>query len=169
MIRLVVDFFLPIIAFIINSTIFEHIKLHSVKPDLFIIIIVCMSVLRNDIEGALLGFMCGIMQDMFFGKSLGFFALLYMLTGYFCGKPFKYIYRENYFVPMILCFCATFFFDGCYFLLKFLRPAEIFYALSSIVFPQAVYNTVLILVFYPLMYFLNKKIENHEIRRRNFF
>lgn len=169
MLRLITNFFLPILGLIINSTVFEYIKLHGVKPDLFIIIIVSISVLRNDIEGALTGFLCGLIRDIFFGKSLGFFAFLYMITGYLCGKPFKYFYRENYFVPMLLCFVSSIFFESSLFILKFFHQTEIFYGILSVIFPQAVYNTVLILVLYPLLYILNKHIENYEIKRRKFF
>ena len=168
MIRVIANLIFPIIGFILNSTILEQVKLHGVKPDLFIVIVVCIAVLRNDIEGSLLGFVCGIIRDIFFGKSLGFFALLYMLTGYLCGRPFKYFYRENYFVPMLLCFCATIFFESCVFILKFFKPNDFIYAFGSIIFPQSVYNTILILIFYPLIYLLNKQLENYEINRRKF-
>lgn len=169
MLRLITNFLLPIFCLVVNSTVFENIKLHGVRPDLFIIVVICASVLRNDIEGAILGFLCGLVRDIFFSNTIGFFALLYMLVGYLCGKPFKYFYRENYFVPMILCFVATIFFESSVFILKFFSHNLLFYSLSAIVFPQALYNTVLILILYPLLYLLNKFIESYEIKRRKFF
>lgn len=169
MLRLIINIFLMIAGFFINSTLFEMIKLRGVKPDLFIIIIVSISVLRNDIEGALFGFFAGLIRDVFFGGPIGFFAFLYMLAGYICGKPFKYFYRENYFIPMILCFIITIFFEAFVFILKFFRTENILYAVNRIIFPQAIYNTVLILILYIPLYLINKRLEEKEISHHKFF
>ena len=160
--RLIANVFLVVISFIINSTLFEAINLNGVRPDLFIVIIVTVAILRNGSEGALFGFFLGLMQDIFFGNILGFFALIYAVTGYLCGKPFKYIYRENYLVPMILVFVATIFFEVATFFCVVHSLKMFFPALIKIILPKCVYNVCVILFVYPLLYFVNNKLETKE-------
>lgn len=169
MLRVLINIFLLLFGFIINSSLFECIKLQGVKPDLFIIFIVSISVLRSDVEGAIFGFFAGFMCDIFFGRTLGFFALIYMFVGYLSTRPFKYFYRENYLIPMLLCFFATIFFEIVTFALSFSMMENFFYAINKIILPKAIYNTILILGIYPLIYLLNKKLEQREIRNCNFF
>ena len=166
MLRLLLSFFLSISGLIFNNIIFEKIKLDGVRPDFFLISVVSIAVLRNDIESALFGFLCGLIRDIFFGHILGFFAICYMLIGYLCGLPFKYFYRENYFVPMILCFFASIGFETIIFI--FISRDFIFSALKIILY-ESVYNTVFIFVIYPILYFFNKKLEIYEIRHNSFF
>ena len=69
MLRVLINIFLLLFGFIINSNLFECIKLQGVKPDLFIIFIVSISVLRSDVEGAIFGFFAGF-GEFFFASCL---------------------------------------------------------------------------------------------------
>ena len=164
--RLAFNFFLILISFVINFSFFELIKLNGVKPNLFLIIIICISVLRDDIESALIGFFLGLTQDIFFYNKLGFFSFFYLITGYLANKPFKYFYRENYFVPMLLVFLSSVFFESLVFVFSFdfSLYKYFFYALIKIILPEAFYNVILIFIIYPVIYFINKKLETREIK-----
>ena len=142
------------------------IKLNGVKPNLFLIVIVCISVLRDDMESAMIGFFLGLIQDIFFYDRLGFFSFFYLITGYLANKPFKYFYRENYFVPMLLVFLSSIFFGSITFAFsfEFSLYKYFFYALIKIILPEAFYNVILIFIIYPVIYFINKKIEIKEIK-----
>lgn len=163
--------FLVLISFVINSSLFEVIRLNGVKPNLFLVIIVCMSVLRNDKESGLIAFFLGLTQDIFFREKLGFFSFFYVATAHLVSKPFKYFYRENYFIPMILVFLSTIFFETVAFIFSFdfSLYKYFFYAMTKIILPEALYNIILIFIIYPVIYSINKKLEAKEIRLTSFF
>jgi rod shape-determining protein MreD len=121
--------------------------------------------LHNGIEAGLIGFFFGLLRDIFFGKLLGVYALIYMLIGYFSGKPFRYFYRENYFVPVILCFCMTIIFELIVFIINFnifSKDSYFIYSLTKIIFVEATYNALLIFILYRFFYFLDMIIEKQK-------
>ncbi|MBQ9491976.1 MAG: rod shape-determining protein MreD [Firmicutes bacterium] len=155
-----------VFSFAINFGLLDKLELNYVKADFFLVIIICLDVLRNETESILFGFFLGLTRDIFFGEKICFYAIIYAVTGYLFCKPFKYFYRENFFIPMILVFFATIFFEitGSVFYYGFSFYKYSFYVLSKIIFPKAIYNVVLILFFYPILYCINKKVETLENR-----
>lgn len=153
-----------VFSFGINFGLLDKLELNYVKADFFLVIIICLDVLRNETESILFGFFLGLTRDIFFGEKIFFYAIIYATTGYLFCKPFKYFYRENFFIPMILVFFATIFFEitGSVFYYGFSFHKYFFYALNKIIFPKAMYNVVLILIFYPILYCINKKLEIYE-------
>lgn len=162
--RWIYNIFLCLFGFAVNFGLLEKLKLNDIKADFFLIVIICMCVLRDDFESMLFGFIFGLMRDIFFGEKIGLYVFIYMLIGYLFCKPFRYFYRENFAVPVILVFLATFFFDlfGFVFchVLDFYK--YFFYVVGKIIFPKAVYNVIVILFFYPVAYFFNKQLEISE-------
>ena len=153
-----------VFSFGINFGLLDKLELNYVKADFFLVIIICLDVLRNETESILFGFFLGLPRNIFYGETTFFYAIIYAVTGYLFCKPFKYFYRENFFIPMILVFLATIFFDiaGSVFYYGFSFYKYFFHVLNKIVFPKAIYNVVLILIFYPILYYINKKLETYE-------
>jgi rod shape-determining protein MreD len=59
-------------ALFLQTTVFSHLP---VKPDLVLIIAVCLGLFHPPIGGVLLAFLLGCLMDVFSGSTLGFFAL----------------------------------------------------------------------------------------------
>lgn len=159
------------INFILQSTLFQYIEILGVKPNTAILIIVSFAVLRGDIEGSIIGFFAGLLQDLFFGQVIGFYALLYALAGYICGKPFKDFFRENYIFPVVLTFismiCCEFIFYVFHFLLQ--GRVDFSYYLNKIILPETVYTMILSIPFYQLIYLINEKLEKREKPMKSIF
>ena len=98
-----------VFSFGFNFGLLDKLELNYVKADFFLVIIICLDVLRNETESILFGFFWGLTRDIFFSEKICFYAAIYAVTGYLFCKPFKYFYRENFFIPMILVFFATIF------------------------------------------------------------
>jgi len=162
--RVFINILCVILGFCVQASLCDFIKINIIKPDIIILFIISSAILRSDLEAVILGFFFGLMRDIFFGKLIGIFALSYMLIGYLASKPFKYFYNENYFIPMILCFTTSFLFDAIIFF-KIIFSQDInyyFYFIANIILPKAIYNTLLIFIFYPVVYFINIKLLTRE-------
>ena len=160
-----------ILNFVLQSTIFEYIEIFGVIPNTTIIIIASFAILRYEIEGAIIGFFAGLLQDIFFGNVIGLNALLYMLIGYMCGKPFKDFYSENYLLPILLVSGGTFFYNFSYYILNFLFRGRIAFLhyLRLTILPEIFYNIMLSLPIYGLVYIINTYLENYEKPKRKVF
>jgi rod shape-determining protein MreD len=127
-------------------------------------LIVSYGILRGDAEGGIFGFSVGILSDIFFGRFLGLNALLGTLIGYFCGKPFKDFYSENYLIPLLLVPLASLFSGFVFFVaLRFFNENGGFaFYFSKIVLPETVYNAAFCIPIYAALYSINKNMENYE-------
>jgi rod shape-determining protein MreD len=170
MLRIVTMLLLIVINYIFQSTVLQSIAIVGVTPDTALILIVGYGIMRGDIEGAIFGFVCGLMHDVFGGYYIGLYAMLGMLTGYISGKPFKDFFHDNYFLPffavVIATVCYQFLFYCCAFL--FFGKIELAYYFKAIIIPKTIYTASVAIPVYSLIYALNARIERHERKRRSF-
>ena len=154
-----------------QSTLFQYIEILGVRPNTALIIIVSYSILRGDVEGAILGFFAGLLTDIYFNSYIGMYALMCMLIGYFCGKPFRNFFRENFFLPLSLVAVGSLLYQFIIYMVNFLFRAELnlpFY-FKTIILPGAVYTLILTVPVYSLLYGINNKLEDFEKNKRKLF
>lgn len=167
-------FSISLILLLINSlqsTIFQSFKIRGIVPNFYIIIIVSFALLRGSKEGAIVGFFAGLLQDIYYGMAIGFYALLGVYIGYFSGKLNKNFYRERFFLPLILTISSTFFYDFSIYIFTYLIRGKIQFSFYfyNIILPGVVYTGVISLFVYQVIYFINEKLEVREKKHRNFF
>ena len=114
-----------VLNFLMQSTILHYIEIRGVIPNTTIILIVSYALLRGSTEGAIVGFFSGLLQDIFFGTSLGYFTLFNTITGYLFGRGNHNFYRENYLLPMMLCTIAVFLYETMIYLTSFLFRGQL--------------------------------------------
>ncbi|MCL2461671.1 MAG: rod shape-determining protein MreD [Defluviitaleaceae bacterium] len=162
--RAIITAALVLVNFILQTTVFQYITIMDVRPNTALIIVVSYAVLRGDVEGAIVGFCAGLLQDIYFNPVIGFTALLYMLIGYFCGKPLRDFYKENYFLAVLLIAASALFYQFAYYFAFFLfrGKVDIQYYFRDIMLPGAIYTFIVSLPLYGLMYMLNRRLERRE-------
>ena len=168
--RIIVISFIILFNFIIQSTLLGHAQVLGIIPNTALIIVVTYAMLRGDVEGALVGFGAGLLADIFFGRIIGVSALLLMFTGFFCGKPFKDFFKENYIAPIILVGAASIAYEFMFYVFNFLLLGRVNFLryFGQIILPTAVYNLVLCVFIYRIIYGINSLLEKREERKRGF-
>ncbi len=156
---------------VFQSSLFQYMDIRGIIPNTAIIIIVSIALLRGSGEGAAAGFFSGLIQDIFFGTGIGFYALLGMLCGHFAGKFNKGFYRENYAMPIFLCLIATFLYESCIYILGplFRGYTNYLYFLFNLILPEMVYNAILTILIYRILFTINGILENTEKHKRKLF
>ena len=127
--------------------------------------------MRGEKEGLVIGFLCGLLNDVFFGSFLGFYALLLMYIGYLNGKFSRIFYPEDIKLPLALIVTSDLSYGIiCYILMFMLRGRLQFtYYFSHVILPEALYTIVVTLFLYPLLLKVNEKLEAYERRRAQKF
>lgn len=69
------------IVFLLQSLIFENIRIFSCPPDILIAVVILLSVSSDITSAALLGGFAGLLTDVMYGKVLGINILTYMYLG----------------------------------------------------------------------------------------
>ena len=93
---------LLLLAFIIQSTVVEHISIRGIKPDIILIILIYVSLRSGSMIGVILGFSIGLLQD-FYGPpaNLGLNALCKSLLGFGVGIGKEGLYKDSMLVLML--------------------------------------------------------------------
>ncbi|MFZ5753740.1 MAG: rod shape-determining protein MreD [Bacillota bacterium] len=102
-------FFLAIIGLVLQSTLFNHLIIAGVKPDIILILALFYSIFQGPGRGGVFGFFLGLLEDIFLGRFIGMNALTKGLTSFVFGWIATGAFRENLLVPFLTLFVGTLF------------------------------------------------------------
>ncbi len=166
--RIAIELLIVITAFILQTTVFRAISLGGIVPNLLIIVTSSFGIMRGRKEGMFIGFICGMLVDVFFGDILGFYTLVYLFIGYLNGVFQSLFYPEDVKLPMILISAseAVYCFICYIFLFLLRRRLHLWYYIVHIILPEIVYTIVATIVLYRGILFVNEKLEGEAHRRK---
>ena len=152
------------ICFILQCSVFTSLAFAGIVPNLLIVLTSSFGFMRGEKEGLVIGFFCGLLNDIFFGGFLGFYALLMMYIGYLNGKFCKIFYPEDIKLPLALIVISDLSYGIiCYVLTFMLRGRFHFsYYFPHIILPEVLYTILITLLLYPLILKVNEKLEKRE-------
>lgn len=81
--RKVAEIILILLFYLIQVTFGDAIGIGGITPNLLIILPVLFGFFKGRNEGMLVGFLSGVMYDLFFSSLFGFSALVFVYIGYF--------------------------------------------------------------------------------------
>lgn len=164
--RFIITFFLIFICFLLQCTLFQALAFGGIVPNLLIVLTASFGFMRGEKTGLLIGFFCGLLVDIFFGNSIGFYSLLYMYIGYMNGKFSTIFYPQDIKLPIMLILGSDCVYGlTCYLILFLLRSRFDFgYYFMHIILPEIVYTIVVTIFLYPLILWINTRLEHSELR-----
>ena len=153
-------------VFILQGTIFQTLSIASISPNLLLILTVSFGFMRGKQEGLFVGFFCGLLIDIFYGYEnvVGFYALLYMYIGFFNGFLYKVFYDEDIKVAMLLVGVSDLAYGLVVYGIQFLLRGrlDVFVYLYRIIIPEMVYTVLITVIFYGILFWLNRKLTGTE-------
>ncbi len=141
-----------ILCLILQSTVFSIATVAGIKPDLVLILVVLFALIRGSREGAVVGFIGGLLQDLLLGHFIGLNILPKMAVGVIFGMLEKKVYKENFFIPVITVIIATTINESIIFLLGLTIsgfPTNYFSIFRDLILPLIIYNSCLTPFVYP--------------------
>ena len=132
--RFIVCVFLIILCFLFQTTVFKGIALGGIVPNLMIILTASFGFMRGEKTGLIMGFFCGLLADIK--------------------------------LPLALILVSDLAYGFLYYITLFLMRSRfhIEYYFLHIILPEVVYTILITLLLYPLVLWLNKKLEESEKR-----
>ncbi|ACL76889.1 rod shape-determining protein MreD [Ruminiclostridium cellulolyticum] len=149
-------------------TLLNSITIFGVAPNLVIILIVSISLLKGKTDGAVVGFSAGLCMDAVIGVALGYHALVGMLLGLLLGNINKRLFKENILVMAFCTFLSTYIFESAILFTSYLMglKVEFFTILKTVIFPESLVNCVLGVIVFLVIILLNRGfLENEEKNR----
>lgn len=157
---------LLLITVFLQCAVFQIFQIASIKPNILLIVVVSLGLMRGRRSGLLIGFWGGLIMDIFFPFRLGMQALIYMWLGYWAGSFYRIYYDDDIKTPMLLAALGDLMYGVYYYVLTFLLRGRInlFYYLSRIILPELVYTLLITILIYRLLYHLNKQMCKRDKR-----
>lgn len=162
--RTIVTALTIVACFLLQTSVFEFFKLANIAPNILIILVSSVAVMRGQKEGMLVGFFCGLMLDIFYGSLLGGYAFLYMLFGFVDGFFHRIYYSDDSFLPVIMIGINDLVYGLIMYILCGLlnNHLKIFYYIKSTILPEMVYTVAVGLVLYQILLRVNDWLEKNE-------
>lgn len=169
--RKIISFFIIIICFLLQCTLFSKLTFASIKPNLLIVVTASFGFMRGKKEGMFVGLISGILMDVFWGNILGFYMLIYMVIGYLNGFFKRLFFDEDIKLPIALITASELAYGlivyFCIFMLQ--GQFDFLYYFSHIILPELVYTILVTLVLYQIILHINRKLETEEQRSASKF
>lgn len=100
--RKIITLLFIVLAFILQSTLFDKLAFANIKPNLLIIVTSAFGFMRGRREGIAVGLISGLFVDVFWGGLLGFHTLLFTVIGYMNGSFHRLFFEDDIKLPIML-------------------------------------------------------------------
>lgn len=148
-----------------QTAIVPHLAILGVRPNLPLLIVTAWGLLRGSGEGIWWGLGAGLALDLFAGVPLGMFATGLVLAGLAAGLGERLVFRTHFLLPALTVAANTLVANlAALGVMKLLNwPVHFGAAMTTAVFPEMAYNLVGILLVFPVMAWVNRRIEDRSI------
>ena len=169
--RKVITFFIILISFLLQSTLFVKLKFGAVSPNLMLVVTSSFGFMRGRKSGIAVGAISGLLVDIFWGQLLGFHTLLYTVIGYLNGSFERLFYDEDVKLPIVLISASEFLYGICIYVFVYMLQGDFPFGtyLFSIIIPELVYTILVTLILYQVILHINRKLESEEQRSASKF
>ena len=154
--RKVAEIILILLFYLIQVTFGNAIGIGGITPNLLIILPVLFGFFKGRNEGMLVGFLSGVMYDLFFSSLFGFSALVFIYIGYLAGIFYRRYVGTEIIFPLIIVSAGDLIYEFLSYIGNFLlhNRLNVDFFLRRFIMPEVVYTLVVALVlYYPLMKF----------------
>ena len=152
-------------AAFLQTTLSPFMKISGVHPDLVLLLVISWVILRGLEEGLFWAVVGGLSLDILSGAPFGAFTfsmvVVALLTSLFHGR----IFGSSIILPLSLTFPLSLLFNGLVLLLLMVlgRPMDWSAAFFNILLPVAIFNTMVMVLVFPLLYLLNRVLTPRQL------
>jgi rod shape-determining protein MreD len=136
---------------VLQLSIIANVELLGGRPNLLLVTIVSVALLRGALFGAVAGFSAGLLADTGVFGTLGFTALLLTLAGYWAGRYGETTGRDRAHAPLLSIAVITVLYQVAALVLRFMlgQPAPASHIFATLV-PTVALNLILTVPVYVL-------------------
>ena len=158
-IMLILGFF---IIYFFQANFFSWFTISSVKPNLFVILVLLVSLFAGAKVGIPFGFFVGIFLDIIIGKTMGASAVMYSLIGLIGGYFDKNFSKDSRITIMLMIMGTTMIYEIGIYIFQIAQLSINFELLPFLkkLLIEVMYNIILTIIFYQLIQKLGYKLED---------
>lgn len=165
--RILFCFFSIIACYLLQVTVFPHLQIADIKPNLMIIMTSIIGFTMGSKPGIYTGFCAGLLVDIMSGGSVGYSALVFMYLGFLNGLFYKDYIKEELYIPLGTVTLGTFIYEFLFYIFYFAlnNKLSLSFYMSRIIIPEVIYSSAVTLVAYIFIYYIIRKVTYKKKRR----
>ena len=153
------------LAALIQVSLLPAMRVAGVYPNLPLMVVVAWALLRGARSAIVWAIIAGLWLDLLSGRAFGGYTLGLVLAAYLAGLGAQTIYRPTLLLALALAGVITIVQDGIQLVLLWLgggtfSPPD---ALLRLVLPEILYNSVVMLVVYPLLAWIHRATSQERL------
>ncbi len=151
-------------CFLLQTSVFALFKLANTTPNILLVLVLSVAVMRGQKAGMLTGFFCGLLLDLVYGTWLGGFAFLYMLFGFADGFFHSVYFSDDTFFPLVLIAVNDFLYGLVMFVVYGMmhNHMHILFYLRTKILPEIIYTVVVGFVLYQILLRVEDRLGNDD-------
>jgi rod shape-determining protein MreD len=167
-ISFLIIFIIFLFAYFLQANFFNWFNIGGIKPNIFIILLVFIGAFSNKYYAMGIGIFLGLILDFFIGQAIGINAIALGLAGLLGGIATKNFSKDSKMTMILLTILITFICEITAYILRiavFHLQIEIL-SFIKIILIEILYNVILLLILYPALQKLGKKLEKVFIENK---
>ncbi len=158
--RYISMFLLIIICFLLQTTLFQKVKLANVSPDLLVVLVSAAGVMYGRGLGMYSGVISGLLCDFMYSDIIGLYILIYVIAGYISGAAHKLYLKDDMVIPLFIIAASDLFTNFMFYVICFLLRGrlDIFVYMRNIILPELVYTVFAGVLLYKMLFWLEEKM-----------
>ena len=163
-----------LILYFIQINFFNWFTIAGISPNLFVILILFIGLFAGKRVGIPLGLILGIFLDFFISKKIGISAIMLVIIGALGGFLDKNFSKDSRITIILMTAAVTFIYEFGNYILNYLIMSTIIEIIPfiKIVLIEMIYNSLLVIIFYPLLlkagYYIEEAFREKKILTRYF-
>ena len=151
------------VIYLLQTAVLREIVPTGTVPNLILAFVVIAGFLRGRRAGLWIGFVIGLITDLFSGGVFGFHALVYMLIGYADGMGHQVFFDHDYKIPMLMTAVSDFFYQIMFFLFHAASVIPFGEYLKTTLVPELLLTVMAVLVCYPVFRRIEKGLRKYDL------
>jgi rod shape-determining protein MreD len=141
------------VAAMLQTVIVSSLVIGGGAPDVLLVVVVALGLVRGSVPGAVFGFVGGVIVDLVTLDTMGITSLVLTLAGFWAGRYGETTGRDRRFAPLIAVGSITVLAGLFGFVLHYMLGEEVVarHALVTVLMPALVLNLVLALPVHALV------------------
>ncbi len=162
------------ILYFFQINFFNWFNIAGIKPNLFIVLILCIGLFMGKNIGVPFGFIIGIYLDILTGSQIGVSAIMYATIGFLGGYFDKNFSKDSKITILLMVAGSTVLFETVVYIYNIARnliPLQLL-GFIKILLIEVIFNVLLTIILYPLIrksgYFFESTFKKKKFLTRYF-
>lgn len=141
------------ILYFLQINFFNWFNIAGIKPNLFIVLVLCIGLFIGKNYAMPIGFIIGIYLDVLTGRQIGISALMYIVIGFLGGYFDKTFSKDSKITILLMVAGCTVLFETIVYVYTIARnqiPLQLF-GFIKILLIEVLFNVLLTIILYPLI------------------